>query len=88
MPQIVTRSIPSSLLVGQTQRLAVYCYAKPGDTVEVPWDQARHIIVDTQRNNGQIVQASIGTAVAPAGTTLASHERVTTIEDMIVRFWP
>jgi FAD/FMN-containing dehydrogenase len=88
MPTIVTRRIPSSLLVGQTQRLAVYCYANPGDTDEVPWDQARQIVVDTQRNNGAVVQAAIGTAVAPPGVTLAQQEGAATIEDLIVRFWP
>jgi hypothetical protein len=87
MPILVT-TIPASLRIGQTARLAVYCYANPGNTTEVPWTEARQIVVDAQRSNGALVQASVGTATAPEGMTLAEQEGVASLADLVARFWP
>ena len=88
MPRSITSGIPSSLLQGTAQRLSVYTYDASWNQVEVPWDQARMIVVDAVRNNGTVIVPSAGMAHAWGTAPLAAQDGAATLEDLIRRYFP
>lgn len=88
MPSIVQNNIPPSLLTGQAARLTVYTYDRSTNLVEVPWDQARTLVVDSARTNGAVVAPSAGVVHAFGEEPLAAQYGAASLEDLIRLFFP
>jgi hypothetical protein len=88
MPNIITSSIPPSLLTGQASRVSVYTYDSSSNLVEVPWDQARTLVIDAIRTNGNIVTPSAGVVHAYGDTPLAVTHNAASLSDLIQLFFP
>ena len=88
MPSIVSTNVPPSLLSGQASRLSVFTYDSSTNFVEVPWDQARTLVVDAVRPNNAVVMPSAGVVHAYGDTPLAVTHNATSLEDLVRKFFP
>ena len=87
MPTTIQSNIPPSLLTGQAARLSVYTYDDSTNLVEVAWDQARTLVVDSVRTNGAVVVPSSGVVHAYGDVPLAQQHGATSLEQLIGLFF-
>ena len=87
MPTTVTSNIPPGLLSGQATRLSVYTYDSATNLVEVPWDQARTMVIDAVRPNGAVVTPSVGVIHSYGTDPIATQDGGFSSLDAIISYY-